>query len=68
MDKPDFTLRRFRNGLCSLRFIDMPEFVEAGGDAADWPAFRDNPHMGFVRAPDEVAEGLWKIIIEGTTP
>ena len=65
---PEFTLRRFHNGFRILLNIDKPEFIAAGGSELEWPAFRDNPHRAFICAPDTIAAGLWKIIIEGTKP
>lgn len=59
-------LREFHNGLRLLLSIDMDEFVAAGGDVVEWPAFRENPHTWFIRAPDSVAEKLWNLMQERT--
>lgn len=66
--RAEFTLRRFHNGLRILMEIDKPEFIAAGGGELEWPAFRDDPHRGFIGVRDDVAAKLWKIIIEGTKP
>jgi hypothetical protein len=50
---------KFHNGLRVLLNIDAVEFP---GPAEDWPEFRDNPWRYFIRAEDEVARALWKII------
>ena len=66
---PEFTLRRFHNGLRLLMNIDMAEFIEAvfGKDygefgeheTAEWKAFRANPHRWFIAADDDQATKIW---------
>lgn len=55
-------LRRFRNALRILRGIDLHEFVAAGLDAKDYPAFRAEPHAWFIRASCADAARLWQVI------
>lgn len=56
------TKHEFHNALRILLNIDMDEFVAAGCDADQWPAFRGNPHMWFIRASDRDAERVWLLI------
>jgi hypothetical protein len=59
-------LRRFHNRLRILVNIDMPEFLtvapDAKGDDRIWVSFRQNPWRWFIRASDDQAAALWKII------
>lgn len=71
----------FHNGLRVLLNIDYPEFeqaVHAGqadlpaslrdDPAEQWPAFRDNPHRWFIRAPTAQALQIWTIVKERGSP
>jgi len=59
-------MREFHNGLRVLLNIDKGEFdaaLHAVGSAAllgeqEWPRFRSNPHMWFIRANDTLALGM----------
>ena len=56
----------FSNAIRILHSIDLHELLEAGaiasGDGRSWQAFRSNPSRFFVRADDEVAAAIWRII------
>jgi hypothetical protein len=55
----DFDLRRFHNSLRILRNIDQHE---TGFTAGQWFAFNADPYGFFIRADDETAEKLWRLI------
>ena len=56
-------LREWQNIWKILRSIDLHEIdVEAAGEGFDWPSFRDSPHEYFIKAPDRVAEAIWKVV------
>ena len=61
-------LRAFHNRLRRLLNIDLDELVRAevmdADDPAQWAAFRTNPWLWFIRAPDAIAERVW-MIMEG---
>jgi hypothetical protein len=56
--------RDFRNRLRVLTSIDMDELAAVGvlDNCADWQAFSRDPFRWFVRAGDERAERLWRLI------
>lgn len=70
------TFDQFSNGLRVLLNIDGGEFafalgyggVKMGGDAvaAEYKAFRDDPHRWFIKAPDAKAKAIWWIVAERT--
>ena len=75
------TFAEFHNALRVLLNIDADEFLgavlpdeEYDGRQPDlksaawrlWDEFKENPHRWFIRAPDDQAQAIWKII-EGRT-
>ncbi len=74
------TFDQFHAALRVLLNIDYPEFAEAvvraQADLPDgfprddpgeqWPAFRDNPHGWFIRAPGAQAREVWAIVKQRT--
>ena len=69
------TFNEFHNALRILLNIDLPEFADAvypdwhneGSDDvlnAAYRKFRDDPHNWFIRAPDNHAKAIWKIVEE----
>lgn len=60
------TLAEFHNALRILTSIDRYELVAFKvidpDDGAAWQAFRTDPFRWFIRADDERAERLWRII------
>lgn len=60
------TLAEFHNALRILASIDMRELVHAGAisgdDTGGWQSFRDNPWRWFIRADDDTATAVWRII------
>ncbi len=60
------TFSEFHNALRILSSIDMRELVHAGAisddDTGGWQSFRDNPWRWFIRAGDDEAAAVWRII------
>jgi hypothetical protein len=70
------TRLEFRNLICVLRSIDRYELVEAGviggmdhdTDLFAWTSFQANPYEWFVRADDDTAEKLWRLMQRRANP
>ncbi len=62
----DLSLRRFHNALRIMNCLDRDELVRGGvlaaGDGPGWHRFRSNPAIFMVRADDETAARLWRLI------
>jgi len=62
----NMTLAEFHNALRILAGIDMRELVHAGAisgdDTGGWQSFRDNPWRWFIRAGDDEAAAVWRIV------
>ncbi len=60
------TFAEFHNALRILASIDRCELIDAGAlsddDTGGWLAFRDDPWRWFVRAGDDEARAVWRII------
>lgn len=60
------TLREFHNALRILLNIDRHEMVAANllrhGDHNAWGEFRRDPYRWFIRASDQDAQTLWRIV------
>lgn len=67
----DLSLRCFHNALRIMHSLDRTELVRGGVIAADdgsgWHRFRSNPATFMVKADDETAARLWRLI-EGRQP
>lgn len=63
-------LQEFHNALRILRSIDRHELEEAGLQLTDnqWLIFCHGPHDWFLRASDDEARKVWKIIEERMKP
>lgn len=59
-------LREFHNGLRILLNIDRHELVDGGviqdGDDNAWSEFQRDPFRWMIRASDQVAGRLWKLM------
>lgn len=60
------TLREFHNALRVLLNIDRDELERAGiighADHNAWGTFKRDPYRFLIRADDETAEKLWRLI------
>lgn len=70
MSDQNVDFRQFHNRLRMLLNIDAFEFFEATGTDGDsdhsalWEAFQANPWRWFIRASDDEARGLFRIMVD----
>lgn len=61
------TFAEFHNALRIMASIDMADLVNAGAlsddDTGGWQAFVKNPWSWFIRAGDDEAAAVWRIIV-----
>ena len=56
------TQAQFHNALRILTSIDFHEVQDVLPDGAAWQSFRTDPFRFFIRADDETADAIWRVI------
>lgn len=56
------TFAEFHNALRILTSVDRHELADVFTDGAAWHAFRTDPFRFFIRADDDTAQAIWRVI------